>query len=373
MKMFGKAALLVSVFSASCSFDFGSLQEGNPGSGGSGGGSGLGGTMDSGGTTSAGGSYSTGGTSSKGGSNNSGGSYSTGGTSSKGGSNNSGGSYSTGGTISKGGSQSSGVITPSPSGGVTVVNSGGATVVNSGGATVVASGGATVVNSGGATVVASGGVTSTGGVTTAGGSTSGPATCTTDLMTLRTGPPGFNWIQGTPPSCSVQGPIYAYSDGSTCISPSPISATPCTAAGCCISGATVIDATSTKWGCGLGLDLNSSGGAIATKSPYAGPAKGFKVTITGTVAAGQKIRITYASTATPPVGGTAPYKEVMGVGTYPVLFSDATCPTWATGGKCTPVSGSGAYSLQLQIAGGATATDAVGPFSNVCITSIVPL
>jgi hypothetical protein len=135
----------------------------------------------------------------------------------------------------------------------------------------------------------------------------------------------------------------------------------------------VIDATSAKWGCGLGLDLNSAAGAGAAKSPYAGTAKGFTVTITGTVAAGQKIRIMYPSSATPPVGGTAPYKEVTGVGAYSVLFSDATCPTWATGGKCTPVSGTGAYSLQVQLAGGSAVTDVVGAFSNVCITSIVPM
>jgi hypothetical protein len=234
------------------------------------------------------------------------------------------------------------------------------------------SGGNTVSSSGGTTVTGSGGVTSTGGSTVVGGNTSGPATCTTDLMTLRT-QPDYNWIPATPPSCSVQGAIYAFGDGSTCTSPSPIYGNACTFTGCCISGTTVIDSTGAKWGCGLRLDLNSAAGASATKSPYAGAAIGFKITITGTVATGQKIRIQYPSTATPPAGGTAPYKEVAGVGTYSVLFSDATCPTWATGSQCTPVSGVGAYSLQVQIAGGSTTGDAVGAFSNVCITSIVPL
>jgi hypothetical protein len=135
----------------------------------------------------------------------------------------------------------------------------------------------------------------------------------------------------------------------------------------------VLDTTSAKWGCGLGLDLNSSAGASATKSAYAGAAKGFKITITGTVATGQKIRIMYGSAATDPASGTAPYKEVTGVGTYSVLFSDATCPTWATGDKCTVVSGSGAYSLKVQLAGGSATGDVVGAFSNVCITSIVPI
>ena len=121
------------------------------------------------------------------------------------------------------------------------------------------------------------------------------------------------------------------------------------------------------------MDLNLSGGTSASKSPYTGAAKGFTVTVTGTVTAGQKIRIFYTSTATPPAGGTAPYKEFTGVGTYSVLFSDVTCPSWAEAAQCTLVSGSGAYSLQVQIVGGTAAGDAVGPFSNVCITSIVPI
>ena len=311
-------------------------------------------TTASGGESSSGGG--SGGNSSSGnpsgGSTDSGGATNSGGTTSRGGSTNSGGNPNSGGTTSRSGG----------------TNSGGSN--NSGG--TQNSGGTTISPSGGATVVSSGGVTSAGGLTTAGGNTGGPASCTTDLMTLRA-MPDYNWIPVTPPSCTVQGALYAYSDGSTCTSPSPITADACTATGCCISGATVLDATSAKWGCGLGLDLNSATGAGAAKSPYAGAAKGFTITIAGTVAAGQKIRIQYPSTATPPVGGTAPYKEVAGVGVYSVLFSDATCPTWATGGKCTPVSGSGAYSIQVQLSGGTTAADAVGAFSNVCITSIVPM
>jgi hypothetical protein len=271
-----------------------------------------------------------------------------------------------------------GGTTHSPQGGTTNyyptggTPEGGSTYVPQTGGTP--EGGSTYVPQTGGTPMGGTTVMDTGGVTAVGGSTSGPPTCTTDLMTLRSGT-SFNWIVTSPPTCSVQGSVYAYGDvaNGTCTSPSPITASACTAASCCISGATVIDATSSKWGCGLGMDLNSSGGSSAIKSPYAGAAKGFKVTIAGTVATGQKIRIMYASTATPPTAGTAPYKEVDGVGTYSVLFSDATCPAWATGGKCTPVSGSGAYALQVQIPGGTAATDAVGPFSNVCITSIVPL
>jgi hypothetical protein len=192
-------------------------------------------------------------------------------------------------------------------------------------------------------------------------------------MTLRTGD-RYDWVPTTPQTCGIQGSIYAYSDGSTCTSPSPITATACAsgATGCCIEGTTVIDSTYAKWGCGLGMDLNSSGGASATKSAYAGTAKGFKITLAGTVGGSQKIRIMYSSAATDPTGGTAPYKEVDGPGTYSVLFSDATCPTWATGGKCSPVSGSGAYSIKVQLSGGGAATDPVGAFK-VCITSLTPI
>ena len=177
-KIFANATLTLSVLCAACSFDYGSLQGGNPGVGG---GSGLGGTMDSSGTTSSGGSYSTSGTVLEGGSFSSGGIYSTGGTISKGGSNNSGGIYSAGGTTPKGGSQSSGGITTSLSGG----------------ATVVSAGGATVVKSGGVTVVNSGGVSSAGGVTTVGGSTSvGP---TGNTVTFASGKAvgamvGWGWV-----------------------------------------------------------------------------------------------------------------------------------------------------------------------------------
>ena len=345
--MLRNAVLILSVFSASCSFDFGSLQGGDVGVGGSGGGSRLGGTTESGGTISTGGSHSTGGTISTGG------------------------RYSAGGTISTGGSYSAGGTTYTPQGGNTNVQPQG------GNTNVQPQGGNTYVQPQGGNTSSQGGTTSTlpiGGTTSppVGGSTSGPPTCTTDLMTLRSGT-GFNWIATTPPTCSVQGPIYAYGDGTTCTSPSPISATACTATSCCISGATVVDLTYVKYGCGLGMDLNLSGGTSASKSPYAGSAQGFTVTVTGTVTAGQKIRIFYTSTATPPAGGTAPYKEFTGVGTYSVLFSDVTCPSWAEAAQCTLVSGSGAYSLQVQIVGGTAAGDAVGPFSNVCITSIVPI
>ncbi len=345
----------------SCSATGGFLQDNGSG-GASGNGDGGSGDGGKGGNSNANGGTSggSGGSTTSAGGNNNGGSNNSGGASASGGKAGSGGATGSGGKTNAGGSGSGGKGGGgSASGGTT--SAGGS---SSAGGTTTSAGG-TVGAGGASTSTAAGGSTSTGTA----------ATCTTDLMTLRNGADN-NWIPSTPQSCGVQGSVYAYSDGSTCTSPSPITASACTSGatgGCCISGTTVIDSTSAKWGCGLGLDLNSSAGATPVKSAYAGAAKGFKITITGTVATGQVIRIMYGSAATDPTGGTAPYKEVAGVGTYSVLFSDATCPTWATGTKCAVVSGSAAYSLKVQIPGGSATTDKVGAFSNVCITSITPI
>lgn len=80
----------------------------------------------------------------------------------------------------------------------------------------------------------------------------------------------------------------------------------------------------------------------------------------------------YGPAASDPSGGTSPYIEVDGAGTYSVLFSDVKCPSWATTSQCTPISGSAAYTLKIQVSGGGATTDPAGPF-NVCITSITPL
>ena len=259
-----------------------------------------------------------------------------------------------------GGSHSSGGSSSNSSGGS---GSGGSSDSSSGGSSSSSSGG----SGSGGSANSSGGSNGSGG--SSGGST-GPVTCTTDLMTLRTGDTN-NWIQSASTSCGVQGALYAFSDPKTCSSITDVCAAG--SAGCCVTGTTIVDSTYADYGCGLGLDLNSSGGTNATKSPYAGSAKGFKITLSGSVSKGQPIRIMYSSTATDPTGGTSPYKEVTDVGTYSVLFSDATCPSWATtGDKCTPVSGSAAYSIKVQVAGGGASTDPVGPF-NVCITSLTPL
>ncbi len=299
---------------------------------------------------------------------------SNGGTSGEGGTTTSNGGTTTnnGGTSGEGGTTTNNGGTTTNNGGTTTNN--GGTTTNNGGTTT--NNGGTTTNNGGTTTNNGGTTTSNGGTTTSNGgssgSSTGPVTCTSDLMSLKSGTDS-NWIASAPNTCGVQGAIYAFDDGSTCTSPSPITATACSGSnGCCIAGTTVIDSTFAKWGCGLGLDLNSTGGTSATKNAYTGTAKGFKITLTGTVATGQKIRIMYGPAASDPSGGTSPYIEVDGAGTYSVLFSDVKCPSWATTSQCTPISGSAAYTLKIQVSGGGATTDPAGPF-NVCITSITPL
>jgi hypothetical protein len=178
-------------------------------------------------------------------------------------------------------------------------------------------------------------------------------------------------------SCGMQGSVYGYGDGTTCTIPADGI---CKAGKCCISGKT---AGGTKgaddysnYGCGIGFDLNASSGASSTKGAYTstqGPAKGFKLGISGTVATGQKIRIKFAPAAENPTGGTSPYVEVTTVtaaaGNH--LFADVKCPDWATGSKCT-LPTSGVFSMQIELVGGGAET-AVGAFTDFCLTSLTPI
>jgi len=263
------------------------------------------------------------------------------------------GSGGTGGALDGGSAASDGASERGASGTGGASNTGG---IGTGGLS-----GTGATSSGGSSVFATGG--------SGGSATTTVSGCTTDLMTLRSD----NWIPMGPQSCGVQGAIYAYGDGSTCSSPSPISSDACQSgsAGCCISGTTIIDPTYANWGCGLGFDFSNSGGG--PKSPYAGSAKGFTITISGTVVTGQRIRISYLTVLPAADGVVPPFVDVTGVGTYPVLFTDVTCPSWAAPGQCTPVSESGPYQLHVELENTGSASEPVGPFTNVCITSIVPI
>lgn len=276
-----------------------------------------------------------------------------------------------GGSTGQGGAATGGSNTSSNTGGATSTtsNTGGAKTNTGGSATgnggATGSGGTTTPATGGATVTGSGGATTTT-ATGVGGSTVAQ-TCTTDLMTLREGTTN-DWIANTSgKSCGVQGSVFGFGDTTSWVKPT----TPICSAGatgtCCISGTTITDSTYAAYGAGMGLDLNSSGGTTPTKGAYSGSAKGFKFTLTGTFPTGATMRIMYAPGATVPTQ-TDPYKEMpAAAGTYTVLFSEVTCPTWATTG--CPAASTTPYQFKVQLNGGGAT--GVGAY-NFCLTSIVP-
>ena len=74
-------------------------------------------------------------------------------------------------------------------------------------------------------------------------------------------------------------------------------------------GATVVDTTYAKWGCGLGMELSSSGGTAPTKTVYSGSAKCFDVTLTGN-SGGNPVRIGFSQSPAPASDAVSPYKEI---------------------------------------------------------------
>jgi Glycosyl hydrolase family 12 len=211
-----------------------------------------------------------------------------------------------------------------------------------------------------------------GGNATAGNATAGAATagtgggaameCLSDPNLALDG----GWIGCDPASAEdnplgLQGSIYMYDDGSTCTS--PVEA--CNTTGCCIKGATVVDKTFAKWGCGLGFELNSTGGDAPVKQAYTGAAKCFDIKLTGS-SGGNPVRIAYTQSAAMD-GKVAPFLELKPLtagfsGT--VCFSDVTCPTeWMPPPDCML---GGPYDLQIQVVGGNNA----GAF-DLCLTQLI--
>jgi hypothetical protein len=278
-----------------------------------------------------------------------------------------------GGTRSGSGSGSGGtktLIAPPP------LAAGGATAVTTWSTTTAAYGGYATT-----TVLGSGGVVTT---TTA----IGTCSTNTNLIAEAAWSISGNWIGADPAStldnpCGVQGAIYAYSDDGVdnvagtgddtlqypAIDPENPSRrqTPCVGGQCCISGITAkwpifngaADYTASVWGAGIGLSLNDPGNGGA-KLPYAGFVKGFAVSLAGALN-GQVLRLTYSQR---PNDSAAPFREVLGVGTYSVTFGEVTCPTWGT---CTPPTPY-PYDLQVMVVGGDTASAYL-----LCVTSIRPL
>jgi len=176
------------------------------------------------------------------------------------------------------------------------------------------------------------------------------------------------WVGGDPADASddpagIQGAWYLFGDQITCVVPE---GNPCTADGCCLEWTTIVDSTYESWGCGIGLELSSTGGDAPVKNAYTGAASGFAIRIEGT-SAPNPIRVGFHQAANT-VGIVSPFTELDGPGVYVVNFSDATCPTWAIDRGCTPAVASSSYDLFLQIPGG----DAAGTGS-LCITSLTAL
>jgi hypothetical protein len=160
----------------------------------------------------------------------------------------------------------------------------------------------------------------------------------------------------------LQGAFYNYGDGSSCALPKPA----CGAEGCCISGSTSVDTTFAKWGCGIGLELNSTGGTTPVKSPYVGPVKCFDIALSGD-SGGNKVRIGYTQ-APDMTNKIAPHQEisaVVGSWSGKVCFNEVICPTWAT--TCS-TSTTGYHDLQVQVVGAEKAAA-----YNLCLTKVVPL
>ena len=247
---------------------------------------------------------------------------------------------------------------------------------------------------------------SVGGVGGRGGSggTSGPASstaaiagptippapaCTPSLNLLggNLGPNG-NWIGGEASSsidnpCGVQGLIYTFGDAGpdnvagtaddTCPFLDP-AVSPCKDGRCCVSGMTKMwpptnsipdyDYNAPIWGCGIGISLNDPGLGSGT-SPYNGPAKKFKIALSGSTL-GQEVRVGYTQVAT--VSKT-PFKEFYGLEKVTVGFRDVECPVWnnySYEGCIDP--GIHPHALQVWIAGG----DVTGPFE-LCIEGLYPV
>jgi hypothetical protein len=222
----------------------------------------------------------------------------------------------------------------------------------------------------GSTSAGSAGASGAAGSSTSGTAGTGGPACVSDPTNLvRTG----GWICDLTQPYMIQGAWYGYGDGTSC---PKSTANPCTTGSCCMMGATIVDSTYKAWGCGIGMELSSSGGTTPTKSVYTGSAKCFNITLTGS-SGGNPVRISFSQSAMPASDAVAPYKEIpaftngwMGQ----VCFADVTCPSWAIPpmadpAKCTKTGTDGTpVDMQLQVTGG----DRAGNF-NVCISKVEPV
>jgi hypothetical protein len=173
------------------------------------------------------------------------------------------------------------------------------------------------------------------------------------------------WVGCDPDSAldnpqGLQGAFYTYGDGSSCALTNP----PCTPMGVCVSGSTVVDPTYAKFGCGIGLELNSTGGMMSVKKAYTGPTKCFNYTLSGS-SGGNEVRMSFTQSADT-TGKVSPYVSIPSIsgskmGT--VCLGDVSCQGQA---KCS-LTGS-VFDLQIGVVGGNRAAQ-----YNLCLTSLVPV
>ena len=75
---------------------------------------------------------------------------------------------------------------------------------------------------------------------------------------------GGGWICDLTQPYAIQGAWYGYGDGTSCPASTP---NPCSTGSCRMMGTTAPpDTTYMRWGCGVGMELSSSGGTAPTKA-----------------------------------------------------------------------------------------------------------
>jgi len=207
-------------------------------------------------------------------------------------------------------------------------------------------------------------VAGSGGLGTAGSGGGATETCSTDTNLVNS----TGCFVGCDPTVStdnpqgLQGAFYTFGDGSSCTPMNP----PCSTMGICLSGTTAVDPTYAKWGCGMGMELNATGGTPSVKQAYAGPAGCFNYTLMGN-SGGNEVRIAFTQTADT-TGKISPYVSIPafnGTKMGTICTKDVTCQG-ADPTKCA-LSGM-VYDLQINVVGGNTA----GAY-NLCLTSLTPV
>jgi hypothetical protein len=191
-------------------------------------------------------------------------------------------------------------------------------------------------------------VAGTGGSSSSGAPPTGNATPGDPLVPDATG-----WIDETTNDLGIQGPWYSYNDCDD--SPGDCTKDQVPAKGefantggkMCTSGSTALVAVeadfSTKWGAGIALDLNNSGGESGQKTPYDASAHGvvgFSFTITGTAPG---LRVNFP---TPSSAEGAHFIAGM-PGANQALFADAKQGSWVM--PKTDFDASQVLSIQFQI------------------------